>query len=163
MDSLTQAQNTQALGGYGDYVGYVKGNALTASVYGNEESRFFSVAAIGMNGGQGRGDLLVNTTSFYQGAVRLPSNKDSLVFIVKAVGAWVISLNTSDPDNLFDTNKIALKSNPYSPFNDFLEEPTATPAPKATITAAPSAIAKPSTGTINRDANLRAGPGTNYN
>lgn len=174
LESLQSAQNSQVVGGYGDYVGYVNGSALTASVYGNEELRHFAVSAIGVDGNKTDSDLLVNTTSFYRGNVRLPSNKDGLVLIVKAVGAWAIGFNTSDPDNLFNTSTTTLKSNPYSPFKDELEKPTstpvvtpatATPAPTsvaATVSASTSVAIEASTGTVNRNANLRAGPGTEH-
>lgn len=166
LESLVAAQTNQVVGGYGDYVGYVKGSALVASVYGNEELRHFAVSAIGVNGNKTSSDLLVNTTSFYQGNVRLPANKDGLVLIVTAVGEWGISFNTSDPKNVFDTSIATVKSNPYSPFKDVLEKPTATPTTIATATKAALPTATGSvnatTGIVNRDANLRSGPGTGF-
>lgn len=169
LSSLAQVQNTQAIGGYGDYVGYVKGSSRIAGVYGNEELRHFSVSAIGMNGNNGQGDLLVNTTSLYDGNVRLPSSKDGIVFIVKVPGGWGISLDTSDTSDIFDTRTVTFKTNPYSPFKDIIEKSMATPT--STVTPSPnpktntpdtSAETSEITGTVNRDANLRSGPGTNY-
>lgn len=166
LESLLYAQTKQVVGGYGDYVGYVKGSALIASVYGNEDLRHFAVSAIGVDGKKTSSDLLVNTTSLYQGNVRLPANKDGLVLIVKASGAWAISFNTSNPKDVFDTSIETVKLNQYSPFKDVLEKPT----PKATAIATATAVAVPTatvtgdatTGIVNRDANLRAGPGTGY-
>jgi hypothetical protein len=168
--SLAQVQNAQAMGGYGDYVGYVKGSSRIASVYGNKELRYFSVSAIGMNGNSGQGSLLVNTTSLYNGNVRLPSNKDGIVFIVKVAGGWGISFDTSDLSNLFDTRIVTFKTNPYSPFKDIIDESMATPnsvvtpspTPKTNTAVAPTEATGVFSGVVNRDANLRAGPGTNY-
>jgi len=163
LNSLSYAQNNQVLAGYDDYVGYVKGSSLVASVYGNEALRHFSVSAIGLDEKGGHGALVVNTTSLYQGNVRLPINKEGLVFIVKATGPWVISFSTSDSNDVFDASAVSLKSNPYSPFNAGLEKPTATPASTPTPTLAPASIVISETdGTVNRSANLRAGPGTNF-
>ncbi len=165
LDSLQPAQNSQVVGGYGDYIGLVKGSTLTASVYGNEELRHFAVSAIGLNGNKTDRDLLINTTSFYEGNVRLPNNKDGLVLIVKAVGAWVIGFDTSDPDNVFNASTATLKSNPYSPFKNVLEKPTATPVVTQAATTIPTTTSVAVSGTVvtvNKSANLRGGPGTNY-
>jgi len=156
LSTLVSAPSNQLIAGLGDFTGYVKGSSLTATIYGNEALSHFAVFAIGIDKDQGDGDLLVNTTSLYNGRVRLPSNKEGFVLIVKASDAWIMGFDKNDFDNTFDTRSVALQANPYSPFKGESAKPTATP------TIAGSASTQPSVGTVNRDANLRSGPGTTY-
>lgn len=192
LSSLKPAYSSQSIIGYGDSVFYVRGNALKAGVAGNKKFKYFSLSAIGIDSGNVDSDLLVNTSDPYQGDVRLPRNKDGFILIVKSSDTWVILFNSSKKDNDFDTRAASLKTNPYSPFKDIFARPTVvtqptataqktaspTPSPQKTISATvtpqqattitatvtPTGTAKSDvvTGIVNRDANLRAGPGTNH-
>lgn len=202
LTSLDFAYNSQTVLGYNDSVFYVKGSALTATIVGNKDAKYFSVSAVGIDGNKVDSDLLVNTSDPYQGSVRLPRNKDGIIVIVKSSDTWGVGFNTSKKDDFFDTSIITLKTNPYSPFKDIFVTPTVTTQPTATPqkTASPtptpqktavSTVAPRKTisatvtpqqttpimatvtptgtvnsdviaGTVNRDANLRSGPGTSY-
>ncbi len=185
LTSLAFAYNNQSIVGYGDVVAYVKGRALTAIVVGNEKSKYFSVSAVGIDGESVDSDLLVNTSDPYQGNVRLPQNKDGFILIIRSSDTWGIMFNSSEKDKIFDTSIAVLRPNPYSPFRDIFASSAVTPQPTAQPTATPQKTVSPTStptpqktalatatptetvsdtvtaGIVNRDANLRAGPGTN--
>ena len=185
LTSLAFAYNNQSIVGYGDVVAYVKGRALTAIVVGNEKSKYFSVSAVGIDGESVDSDLLVNTSDPYQGNVRLPRNSDGFILIIRSSDTWGIMFNSSEKDKIFDTSIAVLRPNPYSPFRDIFTsstvtpqstvQPTGTPSKTVSPTVTPqktaSATATPTStetvsntvtaGIVNRDANLRSGPGTN--
>lgn len=185
MASMASAYSSQSIIGYGDSVFYVSGSALKAGVSGNKKSKYFSLSAVGVDGDNIDRDLLINTSDPYQGSVRLPRNKDGFILIIKSSDAWGIAFDSSKQGKTFDASVAALKTNPYSPFRDIFASSTVTPQPTVQPTGTPrktvsptitpqktsSATATPvptktvsdtvTSGVVNRDANLRAGPGTN--
>lgn len=186
MTSLSSAYSNQSIIGYGDSVFYVSGSALKAGVAGNKKSKYFSLSAVGLDGDNIDRDLLINTSDPYQGSVRLPRNKDGFILIIKSSDAWGIAFDSSKQGKTFDASITVLKTNPYSPFRDIFASSAVTPQPTAQPTATlqktvspiptpqntASATATPvptetisntaASGIVNRDANLRSGPGTNH-
>lgn len=69
--------------GTGDYVFLLDGEPTIAHIIGNEAERHYAVETYNK-----RWDLLVNTTDFYDGRVRVES--DAVIVVVTAVGPWSI-------------------------------------------------------------------------
>jgi hypothetical protein len=88
--SIRQVDTPGDAKGKGDDVFFVCCKTLdTATIGGNQESRFFAVEVYYDDGA----DLLVNTTDTYGGIVPLKA-KDKAVFVVQAVGEWFVTLDT---------------------------------------------------------------------
>lgn len=91
--SIGAAQKIDAPGsrqGEGDNVLWVVGEAVTATIRGNLESRYFGVTAYDSSGN--RLGSLVNTTDPYNGKVLLP--RGLLLLEIHAEGAWGIGLDS---------------------------------------------------------------------